>query len=104
MHLLPVLQAVPLGAFGLEQVPVVGSQMPARWHWSDAVQTTGLLPVQTPFWHVFVWKHLSVPVQAVPLGAFGLEHRPVVGSHVPAWWHWSMAAQTTGLLPVQTPP
>jgi hypothetical protein len=24
----------------------------AEWHWSDGVQTTGLLPVQTPDWQV----------------------------------------------------
>jgi hypothetical protein len=29
---LPSLQAAPLGAFGLEQVPVAGLQVPATWH------------------------------------------------------------------------
>jgi hypothetical protein len=32
VHGLPSLQTVPLGAFGLEHVPVFGSQMPATWH------------------------------------------------------------------------
>ena len=29
----------------------------------------------------------------------GLEHSPVAGSHVPAVWHWSEAAQTTAAPP-----
>jgi len=29
---LPSLQAVPSASFGLEQMPVVGSQTPATWH------------------------------------------------------------------------
>src|SRR5262249_5855698 len=33
------LHAVPFGAFGFEQLPVAGSQVPARWQESDAVQT-----------------------------------------------------------------
>jgi len=38
-----------LSAFGgSEQMPVSGSQVPALWHWSDAVQTTGSEPVQVP--------------------------------------------------------
>src|SRR5262249_27252833 len=28
---------------------------------------------------------------------------PVLGLHVPATWHWSAAAHTTGLLPTQAP-
>jgi len=42
------LQAVLSGWFGLEQVPVEESQVPATWHGSEAVHTTGLVPVQTP--------------------------------------------------------
>ena len=37
---LPSLHAVPLGLAGFEQAPVAGSQVPAVWHWSLAVQTT----------------------------------------------------------------
>jgi hypothetical protein len=33
------VQGVPLGAGGLEQAPVVGSQVPAWWHSSDGVQS-----------------------------------------------------------------
>ena len=42
------LQVVPSGAFGFEQVPSVGLQVPARWHSSLAGQVTGFAPVHTP--------------------------------------------------------
>jgi hypothetical protein len=48
----PALHGVPLDAGGFEQAPEVGSHVPATWHWSEGVQTTGLLPVQTPAWHM----------------------------------------------------
>jgi hypothetical protein len=51
---LPSLQAEPLAFAGFEQVPVTESHVPAVWHWSCAVQTTGLAPVQLPPWHVSV--------------------------------------------------
>ena len=44
----PSLQVVPFGAFGFEHVPLAGSQTPATWHWSDAVQTFAVPPVQAP--------------------------------------------------------
>src|SRR5207249_4671089 len=56
----PSLQIVPSGFAGFEQVPVAGSHVPATWHWSLAVQVTGLAPTQVPAWHV------SVCVQAFP--------------------------------------
>jgi hypothetical protein len=37
-----------------------------------------------------------------PSGLLGFEHTPVCVLHVPAMWHESMAAQTTGFAPVQT--
>jgi hypothetical protein len=42
------LHAVPSALFGFEHAPVVGSHVPATWHSSSAVQTTGLPPVQIP--------------------------------------------------------
>jgi hypothetical protein len=42
-------------------------------------------------------------LQPVPSGAAGLEQAPVEESHVPATWHWSAAAQVTGLAPTQLP-
>ena len=44
----PSLQAVPFGFAGFEHNPVPELQVPARWHWSLAVQTTGFAPVHTP--------------------------------------------------------
>jgi len=48
VHALPSLQVEPLGLAGSEQTPFAGLHVPATWHWSDAVQTTGLAPVQIP--------------------------------------------------------
>src|SRR5205823_3003772 len=100
---LPSLHAVPLLAFGLEHRPVAVLQVPATWHWSEAVQTTGLEPVQVPLWQVSVCVQALPSLHAVPLLAFGLEHWPVAVLQVPATWHWSEAVQTTGLEPVQVP-
>jgi len=98
---LPSLQAVPFGAGGFEQAPVAGSQVPARWHWSDAGHVTAV-PAQTPAWHVSPVVHALPSLQAVPLAATGLGQVPVAGSQVPATWHWSDAGQATGV-PVQRP-
>src|SRR5262249_5973257 len=49
----------PSALAGLEQVPVAGLQVPAAWHWSWAVQATGV-PAQTP------WVQTSLVVQASP--------------------------------------
>src|SRR2546425_837211 len=100
---LPSLQAVPSGASGFEQTPVEGLQVPATWHWSLAVQATGLLPVQTPDRQESVWVQALPSLEGVPSGAAGLEQAPVEGVQVPATWHWSLAVQVTGLPPVQTP-
>ena len=57
---LPSLQPVPSGWFGFEQTPFAGLQVPARWHWSSAVQVTGVPLAHAPAWHV------SFSVQALP--------------------------------------
>ena len=100
---MPSLQLVPSEAFGFEQAPVAGLQVPATWHWSLAVQVTGLEPEQVPDWHVSVWVQALPSLQDVPSAAFGFEHVPVAGLQVPATWHWSLTVQVTGLEPVQTP-
>lgn len=41
---LPALHDVPSAFFGLEHVPLAGSQAPTVWHSSLAVQTTGSVP------------------------------------------------------------
>src|SRR5262249_14920283 len=56
----PSLHAVPSPAAGLLQTPVAGSQVPATWHESSAVQTTGV-----PGWHVPV-RHVSPPWRGLP--------------------------------------
>jgi hypothetical protein len=45
---LPSLHEAPLGAAGLLQAPVAGSQTPATWQASEAAQLTGEAPVHTP--------------------------------------------------------
>src|SRR5207247_10810056 len=78
------LQLVPLAALGLEHVPVAGSHVPATWHWSKAVQTTGLDPTQLPFWQLSLCVQALPSLQLVPLAALGLEQMPLAGLPVPA--------------------
>ena len=40
----------------------------------------------------------------MPSAAGGFEQAPVEGSQVPATWHGSLAAHTTGAPPTQAPP
>jgi len=87
VHELPSLQPVPFAAVGLEHMPVDGLQVPATWHWSDAVHVIGLPPVQTPAWQVSACVHELPSLQPVPFAAVGLEHMPVDGLQVPATWH-----------------
>src|SRR5438477_328155 len=95
------LQGVPFVAVGLEQLPVAGLHVPAAWHWSRAVQVTGLLPTQLPLWQVSVCVQALPSVQGVRSVERGVGQVPVAGWHVRAAWHWARAAQVTGLLPTQ---
>ena len=61
------------------------------------------MPPHLPLVQMSFFMHASPSLQGVSSGAFGFEHLPVAGLQVPATWHWSEAAHTTGLLPVQTP-
>src|SRR5438552_3559199 len=99
----PSVQALPSALSGLEQVPLAGSQTPASWHWSSAVQTTGSEEGRAPAWQGSVWVQASPSEQALPFALSGLEQVPLAGSQTPASWHWSSAVQTTGSAPVQTP-
>src|SRR5262245_8086121 len=94
---------MPSAAAGSSQRPVAESQVPATWHWSEAVQTTGSAPTQPPAWQVSLWVQASLSLQAVPSAAAGSSHRPVAESQVPATWHWSEAVQTTGFEPTHAP-
>jgi hypothetical protein len=122
------------GAGGFEHVPELGSHVPATWHESDAVQTTGFVPLHTPRWHVSVWVHALASSHAAPFGltaplhtptaevvhlsfcvhelpssqavpAFAVyTHLPLLGLHPLAVWHWFGGAQTTGGPPAHLPP
>src|SRR5439155_6379 len=95
---LPSSQDVPPGLAGLLQVPVAGLQVPAVWHWSEAVHTTGFVPTQAPAAQVSVCVQALPSLQAVPSALAGLLQAPVAGLQVPAVWHWSEAVHTTGLV------
>ena len=51
--------------------PVALSQVPAVWHRSEAVHTTGLPPVHAPVWQVSVWVQALPSLHAVPLAFAG---------------------------------
>jgi hypothetical protein len=74
----PSEQAVPFGAAGFEQTPVLGAQAPATVHGPEAVHTTGFDPVQTPDWQVSVCVQASLSLQVVPLVATGFVQVPVL--------------------------
>jgi hypothetical protein len=48
VHPFPSVHAVPFGALGFEQKPVSGLHVPATWHVSSALHTTGVVPWHTP--------------------------------------------------------
>src|SRR5438552_1278666 len=103
VHASPSSQVVPFGFAGLEHTPVDESHVPASWHWSCAAQMTGFTRVQVPASHVSARVHASPSSHVLPFGFAGFEHTPVAGLHVPASWHSSCAAQTTGAPGTQLP-
>jgi hypothetical protein len=96
------LQTVPSAMGGLEHFPLKGSQVPGPWHWSTGAHATGLPPVHVPDWHVSLFVQRFPSSHDVPLAATGFEHCPLIGSHTPATWHWSDAAQVFAV-PAQIP-
>src|SRR5439155_1720795 len=70
---------------------------------SSAAQTTGFDPEHAPVWHVSVRVQALPSLHAVPSAATGLVHAAVLGLQTPATWHWSEAAQITGLDAVPVP-
>jgi hypothetical protein len=100
---LPSLHDVPSAAAGFEQAPLAGSQVPAAWHWSLAVQVTGLEPTHAPPRQASICEQALPSLQTVPSIAAGFEHAPVAGSQAPAKWHWSLATQMTGVVPTHVP-
>ena len=103
LHASPSSQADPSAFAGSEQTPVAGSHVPTSWHWSCAVHATGSAPAQLPAWQLSLCVQALPSSHAVPSALFGLAHTPVAGSHVPASWHPSCAAQVTGFDPVHAP-
>src|SRR5438132_127712 len=103
VHALSSSHAVPSALAGFEQIPELGLQVPAVWHWSCAVQTIAFAPVQAPDWQASLCVHASLSLHLVPLALAGFEQIPVLGLQVPAVWHWSCAVQATGFAPVQAP-
>jgi hypothetical protein len=103
VHRFPSLQVEPLVLAGLEHTPEDGSQLPATWHWSSALQLTGDAPVHVPAWQVSACVHRFPSLHTVPLDLAGLEQIPEDGSQLPATWHWSDALHVTALEPVQLP-
>mgnify|MGYP003694780465 CR=1 FL=1 len=104
VQVLPSSQLVPLVLGGSEQRPVPVSHVPASWHWSSGVQTTGFPPTQVPApSQVSVCEQASPSSHGVTLLLGGSEQMPVPVSQVPASWHWSSGVQTTGLPPTQVP-
>src|SRR5882724_10306213 len=100
---LPSSQGAPLGLAGLLQTPDAGLQTPAAWHWSAAVQATGLAPTQAPASQVSVCVQALPSSHGAPLGLAGLLQMPDAGSQAPAVWHWSATVHTTGFTPTQMP-
>jgi len=103
VYALPSLQLVPFGFAGFEHCPLAGSHVPASWHWSLAVQVTGLPLVHEPAWQVSSCVQAFPSLHVEPSGLAGLLHAPLAVSHVPASWHWSLAVHVTGFAPVQAP-
>lgn len=104
VHIRPSSQVVPSGATPLEQVPVVGLQVPAIWQAPVAGGQTMATPgTQAPAWQTSPLVQALLSEQVVPFGAAGFEQVPLAGSQTPATWHVSDAAQTLGALPVQAP-
>src|SRR5205823_3791912 len=99
----PSSHRAPLSLAGLLQTPDAGLQVPAVWHWSEAVHTAGLAPTQAPAWQVSVRVQALPSSHGAPLSLAGLLQAPVVGSQVPAVWHWSAAVHTTGFAPTHAP-
>src|SRR5207237_8993705 len=84
------------------RVAVAWSQATGGWRWSPE-QTTGSGPTQMPRWQVSVRVQALPSLQEAPSGLAGLLQAPVAGLQVPAVWHWSEAAHTTGSVPTHAP-
>jgi hypothetical protein len=80
---LPSLQAAPFALAGFEQFPLVASQVPALWHWSDATQVFAVPEVHAPAWQLSLRVQALPSLQAAPFAFPGFEQVPLAVSHVP---------------------
>src|SRR5438477_48409 len=100
----PSLQGVPSGVTGFEQVALSGSQTPASWHWSWAVQTTGLTAVHVPPWQVSLKEQASPSLQLVPVSGVTVQLDVPLQVRVLHWsevqvitvpMHWPLPSQVS---------
>src|SRR5262249_12042935 len=103
VHAFPSLHAAPFAFGGSEHTPDAGLQVPASWHWSAATHVTGLPPTHAPACHGSGAVQTFPSLHAVPFAFGGVVHAPDSGLHTPASWHWSAAAQITGVVPTHAP-
>jgi len=95
---LPSLQEAPSGLAGLLQAPVAGLQVPAVWHWSEAVHTTGSVPTQAPATQVSVCVQASPSLQAMPSTGKPARQIPVRPSQVSVPLHGLPSSQSGSAL------
>jgi hypothetical protein len=93
VHALPSEQGVLSALLGFEHAPVEGSQVPALWHWSLAVQETAV-PAQAPAVHTSLVVHGLPSLQAVLSALLMYWQVPVVRLQLTLVWHWPGAAQS----------
>lgn len=74
-------------------------EVPCFVAWMLAISPGGVpgVPTHAPLLHASPVVHAFPSLQLVPSVAFGFEHNPVPGLHVPARWHWSLGEHTSGL-------
>jgi hypothetical protein len=100
-HGLLFAQDVPIGASSCD-APEAGSHVSTVQGFPSS-RGTGVPATQAPASHVSPVVQAFPSLQLKPSAFGGFEHAPVDGSHVPASWHASVAAQTT-VLPLAHPP
>src|SRR5437870_708981 len=84
VHALQSLHADPSSFAGFGQVPIAVLHASTMLFRSEAVQTTGFPPVQTPAWQVSVCVHALPSLHADPSALAGFEQDPVAVSNFPA--------------------
>jgi hypothetical protein len=86
VHRSPSSHGVPLAAFWVMQLPLVGSQTATKQGSFGCGHSLGCPGVQTPAWQVsFTVQALLSALQPVSLGLFSTMQKPS-GPHT-AWWH-----------------